>query len=250
MKRKLFRGRETALQQCDAELRRRGRGRRRRTAREQSLQEAAYLTGSTIAISPKLKPLLSFSRPSWRKCRTACGPLESDGKRGPRAIRSSGSRAQHIMDELEKQHRTVQRHGEHVDRCRVSMEQLRRGIGAIAPRDAGNSAGDRGAGCDSPAPPRRHRSSNRWGESAASWPTTTGLPTSNCDGEKEKLQKIHDQLLVQHEILEVQQKHQFEQWAAARQDELEKRTSRLVAREQQVERREAELHESCCQFSS
>jgi hypothetical protein len=244
-------GRETALQQCDAELQQRiAQAGAEQTAREQSLQEAAYLLdkkqsqlteaeASFIVQQAELAQMQEQLVARWKA-------MENEDHERYDRLEAERRR---VMDELEKQRRTVQRRGEHVDRCRVSMEQLREELGRLHREtlEIRLATEELWVQLSGAAPPASLIQS--LGRIRSKLADHYRLANVELHGEKEKLQKIHDQLLVQHESL-VQQKRQFEQWAAARQDELEKQTSRLVAREQQVERREAELHESCCQFSS
>ena len=56
--------------------------------------------------------------------------------------------------------------------------------------------------------------------------------------QEEELRKIQLELAEQHQKL-VEQKNQFDQWAAARQNEADAQAARLAAREQQLERRQS-----------
>ena len=60
--------------------------------------------------------------------------------------------------------------------------------------------------------------------------------------QKKELEAIRGELVAEHEKL-VEQKRQFERWAAGCQEDCQQQASRLVAREQQLRDREIELRQ-------
>jgi Ser-tRNA(Ala) deacylase AlaX len=59
---------------------------------------------------------------------------------------------------------------------------------------------------------------------------------------KEELERLRSQLSEQYEKL-VRQKHSFDTWAADCREEVEEQATRLVARGEDLDRREAEMRE-------
>jgi hypothetical protein len=144
------------------------------------------------------------------------------------------------LAELEEQRRIVRRRGEHVDRGRAAMEQLRGELGRLHRetlefRLATEELWTQLSGA---APPAALVQS--LGRIRSKLAEHFRLANAELRGQKEELRKIQHELVEQHQKL-VEQKRQFDRWAAARQKEADEQAARLAARERQLERRQSEL---------
>ncbi len=142
--------------------------------------------------------------------------------------------------ELQKRRQAVQRRGEHVDRCKTALEQLRAELGrmhreTLEIRLATEELWVQLSGAAPPA--ALTRSLGRIRTKLAEQYRTAN---AELHAQKDDLKSIRGQLAQQHEKL-LKQKLAYEQWVAQRQDESEQQAARLIAREEQLTAKEAEF---------
>ncbi len=142
--------------------------------------------------------------------------------------------------ELQKRRQAVQRRGEHVDRCKTALEQLRAELGrmhreTLEIRLATEELWVQLSGAAPPA--ALTRSLGRIRTKLAEQYRTAN---AELHARKDDLKSIRGQLAEQHEKL-LKQKQDYEQWVAQRHDDSEQQAARLIAREEQLTAKEAEF---------
>lgn len=146
------------------------------------------------------------------------------------------------MADLERKRQAVQRRAEHADKCRASLKQLRDELGrmhheTLEIRLATEELWVQLSGAAPPAALTRSlgRIRTKLAEQHAQ-------ANAELAEQKKELETIRGQLDSQLNKL-IEHKRQFERWAAGRQQDCETQASRLVAREEQLQREEDYLRE-------
>ena len=145
-----------------------------------------------------------------------------------------------VTADLEKQRQAVQRRGDHVDQCRAALEELRGELGrmhreTLEIRLATEELWVQLSGAAPPA--ALTRSLGRIRTKLAEHYRTAN---AELHTKKDELESIRSQMAEQFEKL-LRQKRDFEKWNSVRQDETQQQAARLVAREQQLDQKDAEL---------
>jgi hypothetical protein len=151
------------------------------------------------------------------------------------------------LAELEKKRMILERRGEHLDRCRAAIVQLRGELQkmhseALEIRLATEELWIKLSGA---APPAALTYSlgqirNRLAEQYR-------IANAELIEQKKELEGIRAELVGQYEKL-VEQKRQFEQWIASRQGESQQQASMLIAREQALAQRQSSFEEQSQQW--
>ena len=216
-----------------------GRGEEAATALEagqQQLNETQTLLAETLAETERLREQLLEDR---RK-------VQEQGRADRQRL---AAEHRHQLAELDKQRQSLQRRGEHVDRCRASLEQLRAEVGrmhreTLEIRLATEELWIQLSGSAPPAVLPRSL-----GQIRAKLAEHYRQANAELAEQKEELRTIRVQLAEQHEIL-IRQKEELEHWSARRQEEVRQQTQRLTAREQEVERQENLFNDLARQWQS
>ena len=146
------------------------------------------------------------------------------------------------MADLERKRQTVQRRAEHVDKCRASLKQLRDELvrmhrETLEIRLATEELWVQLSGAAPPAALTRSLGRIRTGLAEQYTQANAELVE-----QKKELETIRGQLDSQLSKL-IEHKRQLEQWAAGRERDCESQASRLIAREEQLQREEDHLRE-------
>jgi len=146
-------------------------------------------------------------------------------------------------EELERRRQAIQRRSEHVDQCRLALQQLRSELGrmhreTLEIRLATEELWVQLSGA-APAPALVQS----LGRIRTKLSEHYRLANAELQAQKAELESIRGQLAEQFAKV-TQQKRQFDAWAAAGQEEIDRHAARLVAREQQLRDREIALEES------
>lgn len=149
-------------------------------------------------------------------------------------LESHDRELQQAMADLAEERQAIGRRAEHVDQCRAALEPLRAELNrthreTLELRVATEELWVQLSGDAPPAALIESLAGIR--AKLAEQYRQTGADLSR---QKNELEAIRGQLAVQHDKL-IERKQQFEQWAACHREECEKQTSRLAAREQEVE---------------
>jgi chromosome segregation ATPase len=146
------------------------------------------------------------------------------------------------MADIEEKRRAVQRRGEQVDQRRAALEQLRAELERIHREtlEIRLATEEVWAQLSGVAPPAVLTQS--LGRIRAKLAQQYAQANSDAAEQKMSLEATRGQLIAEHEKL-IEQKRQFEQWAAACREECQQQASRLVAREQQLHNEKIELHQ-------
>jgi chromosome segregation ATPase len=148
------------------------------------------------------------------------------------------------MDEIEDKRQSVERRAKHVDESAAALRQLRGELERVHREtlEIRLATEELWARLSDAAPPAAlTQSLGRIRAKLAEQHRQTQIETAE---QKKELEAIRAELLAQHERL-VEQKRQFEQWAAACYEDCQQQASRLVAREAVLHDREIEIrHQS------
>jgi hypothetical protein len=165
-----------------------------------------------------------------------------------RAAEERRMEAEHrqALAEVEERRRAVQRRSQHVDQCRAALLQLRAETGrmhreTLEIRLATEELWAQLAGA---APPAALTQS--LGRIRSRLADHYRLANAELHEQKEELERLRDLLSEQHAKLS-RQKREIDTWAAACRQEVEEQSARLIARAQELDRREAEIQERLCQ---
>ena len=147
-----------------------------------------------------------------------------------------------LAREIEQQRREVQQRSEQADQAHAALEQIRAELS--------------GMHCETLE--IRLATEELWAELSGSMPSTTltrslgrirsrlaehyRIANLELQQRKEELDQLRGQLSQQHEKL-VRQKHNFAAWALQCREEVEQQAARLLARGDDIDRREADLRE-------
>jgi len=147
-------------------------------------------------------------------------------------------------EELAKKRQAVQRRAEHMDQCRLALRQLRAELGrmhreTLEIRLATEELWVQLSGAAPPA-----ALTHSLGRIRSKLAEHYRLANAELQEQKAELEGIRSQLAEQYAKL-VQQKRQFDQWAAARRAEAQQEAERLVTRERQLHEQETDLHDRC-----
>lgn len=153
------------------------------------------------------------------------------------------------LDELEKKRQAVVRRADHVDRCRLALKQLRGELGrmhreTLEIRLATEELWVQLSGAAPPA-----ALTHSLGRIRSKLADHYRLATAELQEQKGELESIRGQMSAQYEKL-LQQKRQFEQWAAAQRDEAEQQAARLIAREELLHEKEAAFDDRAHRWQS
>jgi chromosome segregation ATPase len=158
--------------------------------------------------------------------------------------RSQGGRLaaeqRRALAELQQRRQAVERRSEHVDRCRTALEQLREELTRMHGEtlELRLATEELWAELSGAAPPAALTRS--LGRIRSKLADHYRLMDADLKQQKNELETIRGELAEQHEKL-ARQKREFQQWAARRQEGIDKQAARLVAREEQLRQKEAEL---------
>jgi hypothetical protein len=146
------------------------------------------------------------------------------------------------LAEMEEQRFSLARRSEHVDQCRVALEQLRGEMGqmhreTLEIRLATEELWVQLSGTAPAATLTRSL-----GQVRAKLAEQYRMANAELAEQRKALDELRAQLAVQHEKLMVQ-KRDLDAWAGRRQEEIEQQAARLVAREQELERQDAEFQQ-------
>ena len=153
----------------------------------------------------------------------------------------AAERRQAIAD-IEEKRRAVQRRAEQVDQRGAALVQLRTELERIHREtlEIRLATEELWAQLSGVAPPAALTQS--LGRIRAKLAQQYAQANVEAAEQKATLEATRGQLIAEHEKL-VEQKRQFEQWAAAAREECQQQASRLVAREQQLHNEKIDLHQ-------
>lgn len=196
-------------------------------ARQRRLEEAEARLADTRAETEELHRRLCEARREARE--------ESRIQRQRLAAEQRQGKA-----ELERQRQAVHRRSEQVDQSKAALEQLRTELGRMHREtlEIRLATEELWAQLSGAAPPAALTRS--LGRIRTKLADHYRLSNAELHRQKEELEGIRRQLAERYEKL-VQQKREFEQWAARRQKETEQQAARLIAREEQLAEKEAKL---------
>jgi len=145
-------------------------------------------------------------------------------------------------EELAKKRQAVQRRAEHVDHCRLALQQLRAELGrmhreTLEIRLATEELWVQLSGAAPPA-----ALTHSLGRIRSKLAEHYRLANAELQQQKAELEGIRSQLAKQYEKL-VQQKRLFDQWAAAHRAEAQQQAECLIARERQLQEQETDFHD-------
>ena len=144
------------------------------------------------------------------------------------------------MAAVEEQRRVVGRRAEHVDRSRAAMEEIRGQLQRLHREtlEIRLATEELWAQLSGAAPPAALVQS--LGRIRGKLAEHYRLANLELHAQKEELEKLRGQLAAQHEAL-AREKCRFEEFTCTQQKEAQQQASRLIARERQLDRRDAEL---------
>lgn len=203
--------------------------RRRLEARERQLHEQEIQLAATREEIERVQQELAEER---RKA--------EEQMRGERQRLQAEQRR--MMAELEEKRLSLQRRSEYIDQCRGGLEQLRAELGEMHREtlEIRLATEELWIQMSSTTPtPVLTRSLTQLRAKLSEHYRTAGEELAR---QRNDLLTIRNGLAQQHERL-VQQKHELELWATKRREEIELQAARLVAREQELDRQEAEFKE-------
>jgi hypothetical protein len=165
--------------------------------------------------------------------------VQEEGRRQQQRWAAEHRRA---LEELENKRQAVDRRGEYVDQCRLALHQLRSELGRMHREtlEIRLATEELWVQLSAAAPPAALTRS--LGRIRSKLAEHYRFANAELQAQKAELEGIRGQLGEQLAKLS-QQKRQFDQWAAVRQEEADKHAARLIAREQQLSAREAELQD-------
>jgi hypothetical protein len=153
------------------------------------------------------------------------------------------------LNETEAKQQALARHGEQVDRSRVSLDQLRGELGQMHREtlELRLATEQLWAQLSGSAPPATLTQS--LGQVRAKLTEEYREANAELSGQKQELEEIRGQLAEQHEKL-VAQKRAMDVWTARQREEILTQADRLVARERQLERERSQRSEEARQWQS
>ncbi len=226
--------RQSALEQYEESLARREAAERQKieaeaealqAARRTQLDEIQATWGETQAEVERIRQQLLDDRKAMEEqARVERQRMAADHRRG--------------LAELEEQRLALARRSEHVDQCRVALEQLRSELGqmhreTLEIRLATEELWVQLSGAAPAAMLTRSL-----GQVRAKLAEQYRMANAELAQQRKELEEIRAQLAAQHEKLMVQ-KRDLDAWAGRRQEEIEQQAARLVAREQELEHQDA-----------
>ena len=211
------------------------------TAHEESLRQTAEQLAARQKQLDEAESRLQRQRAELQNLQEQLSARQSDIDNQDRSHRER-QEAEHrrAMAEVEEQRRVVGRRAEHVDRSRAAMEQLRGQLQRLHREtlEIRLATEELWAQLSGAAPPAAVVQS--LGRIRGKLAEHYRLANIELHTQKEELETLRGQLAAQHETL-TQEKCRFEEHAAAQQKEVQQQASRLIARERQLDRRDAEL---------
>ncbi|MGO8689827.1 MAG: hypothetical protein ACLQLG_09345 [Thermoguttaceae bacterium] len=211
------------------------------TAHEESLRQTAEQLAARQKQLDEAESRLQRQRAELQNLQEQLSARQSDIDNQDRSHRER-QEAEHrrAMAEVEEQRRVVGRRAEHVDRSRAAMEQLRGQLQGLHREtlEIRLATEELWAQLSGAAPPAAVVQS--LGRIRGKLAEHYRLANIELHTQKEELETLRGQLAAQHETL-TQEKCRFEEHAAAQQKEVQQQASRLIARERQLDRRDAEL---------
>jgi septal ring factor EnvC (AmiA/AmiB activator) len=151
------------------------------------------------------------------------------------------------LAELEEQRLSLARRSEHVDQCRTALEQLRGELGQMHREtlEIRLATEELWVQLSGTAPAATLTCS--LGQVRAKLAEQYRMANAELAEQRKELDGIRAQLVAQHEKLLVQ-KRDLDAWAGRRQEEIQQQAARLVAREQELERQDAESKQQSQQW--
>ena len=190
--------------------------------------------------SKRLKPCWKTARRNWTTPGGNSRPSAARGRSAARPSDDEMAEAQaHAALDLEQQLRTIKARAEQIERRSAAVDQLRAEVlrtqrEALELRLATDEVWRQMIGVAPPAALSQSLAQIR-GKLAEQY----RLERSEIAGEKKELEMLAERVDRERERVQ-QQKQEIERWAANRQADIEGQAARLAAREQQLDRRQAE----------
>jgi hypothetical protein len=198
-------------------------------ARWRQLDEVQAAWGETQAEVEQIRRQLVEDREAMQEqARAERQRMAADHRRG--------------LAELEEQRFALARRSEHVDQCRTALEQLRGELGRMHRETLEIRLATEELWVQLSGTAPAVTLTRSLGQVRAKLAEQYRMANAELSQQRKELDEIRAQLAVQHEKLMVQ-KRDLDAWANRREEEVQQQVARLVAREQELERQDAEFQQ-------
>jgi hypothetical protein len=210
-------------------------------AREETVRRTAEMLQARQRRLDQAEAQLAQAHVETEKLREQLREARREAQAEARAQRQRlAAEHRQALADLDEKRRVVERRADHVDQCRLALEKLRGELGSmhretLEIRLATEELWVQLSGAAPPAALTRSL-----GRIRTKLADHYRLANAELKEQKQELENLRNQLAEQHEKL-LRQKEQFDGWIARRREETDKQAARLVAREAEFDRREAEL---------
>ena len=212
-------------------------------AREEELKRAAEALELRRQQLEEAERRLAHSQTEAQELCERLAAEQADFAKQSAAVREQVAAEQRqAMADIAEKRRATQQRAEHVDQRWAALEQLRSELERIHREtlEIRLATEELWAQLSGAAPPAALTHS--LGRIRAKLAQQYAQANAEAAEQKRALESIRGQLIAEQEKM-VEQKRQFEQWAAACREECQQQATRLVAREQQLDREKIELRQ-------